>query len=206
MTRCSGPRCATPISALSHRAGPTRCGPSTRMSESTRSGNISDMPLPGRRAAHRPSAGEPIACRPPARRRRRPRCAGPRKVERSRAGLDRTCGRRYRISAAGAPPEESSIGLTLDSLRWRSWAAPLADFGGRVRERRSFVPSRWSAEERRDLGAAVARTDRQERCTGFRNRADSTIRAKRLDEVPAVQRIRAKVAWRRSAAPPPYRD
>src|SRR6202035_2114341 len=38
-------------------------------------------------------------------------------------------------------------------------AATLADFGGRVREKRSFVPSRRSAEDRRDLGAAVARTD-----------------------------------------------
>ena len=38
------------------------------------------------------------------------------------AGLDRTCGRRYRISAAGAAPEESSIGLTLGSSRSRRWA------------------------------------------------------------------------------------
>src|ERR1700730_6586684 len=37
-------------------------------------------------------------------------------------------------------------------------AAPLADFGGRVRERRSFFPPRHSAEDRRDLGSAVART------------------------------------------------
>jgi CBS domain-containing protein len=47
---------------------------------------------------------------------------------------------------------------------------------------------------------------RQERCTGFRDLADSTIRAKRPEEVPAAQQIRAKVAWRRSAAPPTYRD
>ena len=55
-------------------------------------------------------------------RRRRAPCAGPRTVERSCAGLDRTCGRRYRISAAGAAPEESSIGLTLGSSRSRRWA------------------------------------------------------------------------------------
>src|ERR1700730_4207953 len=37
-------------------------------------------------------------------------------------------------------------------------AAPLADFGDRVRERRSFFRPRRNAEDRRDFGAAVART------------------------------------------------
>ena len=66
--------------------------------------------------AHRSSAAEPVPCRPPGRRRRRPRCAGPRTCERSRAGLDRTCGRKHRITAAGAAPEEGSIRLTLRSI------------------------------------------------------------------------------------------
>jgi hypothetical protein len=41
MTLCSGPRCGTPIGALSRRAGLTRCGPCTLVSGSTRSGSIS---------------------------------------------------------------------------------------------------------------------------------------------------------------------
>src|ERR1700738_994692 len=43
-------------------------------------------------------------------------------------------------------------------------AAPLADFGGRVRERRSFFRSRRNAEDRRDFGAAVARTHPYRAC------------------------------------------
>jgi hypothetical protein len=37
-------------------------------------------------------------------------------------------------------------------------AAPPSDFGGRVRERRSFFRPRRSAEDRRDVGAPVARS------------------------------------------------
>ena len=59
---------------------------------------------------------EPIPCRPPGCRRRRPRCAGPRKVERSCPGLDRTCGREHRVTADGASSEEGSIKLTLNSI------------------------------------------------------------------------------------------
>jgi hypothetical protein len=40
----------------------------------------------------------------------------PRKVERSRACLDRTCGYKHRITAAGATPKEGSIRLTLHSI------------------------------------------------------------------------------------------
>jgi hypothetical protein len=74
---------------------------------------------PRRRIAHRSPAAEPVPCRPPGRRRRRPRCAGPRTVERSCAGLDRTCGRKHKVATAGSAPDETSISRTLASLRNR---------------------------------------------------------------------------------------
>lgn len=57
-----------------------------------------------------------------------------------------------------------------------------------------------------DLATQARCRKRQGRCTGSRSPAGSTIRAKRPDDVPAAQKIRAKVAWRRSAAAPTYRD
>jgi hypothetical protein len=78
--------------------------------------------------------------------------------------------RAWRTSHHTGPPlglsrDLSHQGCRRQAATARPWrpdlrlAAPLADFGGRVRERHSFVQSRRSAEERRDLGAAVARTD-----------------------------------------------
>ncbi len=129
-TPCSGRRCATPIAAWSSRAGPTRCGRSTRMSGSTPSRKFPSTLSPRRGIAHRSPAAEPVHCRPPCRRWCRPRCAGPRKVERSRARLDRACRRKHRISAAGTTPEERSIRLTSScsghdglaaAIRVRTW-------------------------------------------------------------------------------------
>jgi exodeoxyribonuclease-3 len=56
------------------------------------------------------------------RRRRRPRCAGPGTCERSRACVDRTCGRKRGITSAVAAPQERSIGLTLRSSTSRRQA------------------------------------------------------------------------------------
>src|SRR6202011_4320684 len=82
-------------------------------------------------------------------------------------------------------------------------AAPLADFGGRVREKRSFFRSRQSAEDRRDLGAAVARTH------PYRPRARGRVRIRRSEVSVADRDCRADhrgslvgspVLWSRQAS------
>jgi hypothetical protein len=55
--------------------------------------------------------------------------AGRGTLERSRAGLDRPCERKRRISAAGAASEESSIRLTLRSSTSRRQAGKIPFFG-----------------------------------------------------------------------------
>jgi hypothetical protein len=73
-------------------------------------------------------------------RRRRPRDAGTRKVERSRAGLDRTRGRKARIAAAGAKPEEGSIRLTRHSSTSRRWAGEILVSRGNTHAGRTIPP------------------------------------------------------------------
>src|SRR6202040_3001654 len=67
-------------------------------------------------------------------------------------------------TASGAQSRSDHQGARRQAATARPWgpepriAAPPSDFGGGVRERRSFFRSRRSAEERLDLGAAVARS------------------------------------------------
>src|ERR1700720_3073591 len=67
-------------------------------------------------------------------------------------------------TASGAQSRSDHQGARRQDATARPWgpeprvAAPPSDFGGRVRERRSFFRPRRNAEDRRDFGAAVART------------------------------------------------
>src|ERR1700730_15044852 len=67
-------------------------------------------------------------------------------------------------TAPGPQSRSDHQGARRSAATARPWgpepriAAPPSDFGGRLRERRSFLRSRHCAEDRRDLGAAVART------------------------------------------------
>src|SRR5580692_8790854 len=78
----------------------------------------------------------------------------------SAAGLADTAS--YR-TALGAQSRSDHQGARRQAATARPWgpepriAAPPSDFGGRVGERRSFFRPRRNAEDRRDLGAAVAR-------------------------------------------------
>ena len=108
MTPCSGRRCAMSIVAgragLDRRAaGALPGGAGLHLLEI-----FPERLCPRRWIAHRSPAAEPVPCRAPGRRRRGPRGAGPGTLERSRAGLDRACRCKGRITAAGAAPGRSS--------------------------------------------------------------------------------------------------
>jgi len=112
MTPCSGRRCAMSIVAgragLDRRAaGALPGGAGLHLLEI-----FPERLCPRRWIAHRSPAAEPVPCRAPGRRRRGPRGAGPGTLERSRAGLDRACRCKGRITAAGAAPEQCFKKLT----------------------------------------------------------------------------------------------
>ena len=84
-------------------------------------------------------------------------------VERSRAGLNRTRGRKARIAAAGAKPEEGSIRLTRHSSTSRRWAGEILVSRGNAHAGRTVFPhleltlhARLTNEEERNGPAEFA--------------------------------------------------